>query len=201
MPDPLNITPDFEVAETFMLQTLQQELSSSLTYHGYHHTLDVMQAAVAIAATEHLSAEETGLLRVAVAFHDAGFIHTYKNHEARSCELAKEFLPAFGFTKKQIDCICSMVMATKIPQLPKTKLEYIICDADLDYLGREDVIPIAETLYKELNIHIKPMDEKTWDEVQIAFLKSHHYHTAYATKHRQQNKIAYLNSLMEKWKD
>lgn len=201
MPEPLNITPDFELAETFMLQTLQQELSSSLTYHGYHHTLDVMQAAVTIAETEQLSAEETGLLRVAVAFHDAGFIHTYKNHEERSCELVKEFLPAFGFTKSQIDNVCSMVMATKIPQLPKTKLEYIICDADLDYLGREDVEPIAETLHQELNIHIKPMDEKTWDEIQIAFLKSHHYHTAYAIAHRQQNKLMYLNSLIEKWKD
>jgi uncharacterized protein len=193
--------PDFEVAETFMLQTLQQELSSSLTYHGYHHTLDVMQAAQAIAEEEQLTREETGLLRVAVAYHDSGFIHTYRNHELRGCELAREFLPAFGFTKTQIDSICSMIMATKIPQSPKTKLEYIICDADLDYLGREDVLSIANTLYKELNLHIKPMDEKTWDEVQIAFLKSHHYYTTYSVKNRKINKQDYLDSLISKWEE
>jgi exopolyphosphatase/pppGpp-phosphohydrolase len=193
--------PDFELAETFMLQTLQQELSSSLSYHGYHHTLDVMQAAQIIAEEEHLTREETGLLRVAVAFHDAGFIHTYRNHELRGCELAREFLPAFGFTKTQIDSICSMIMSTKIPQTPKTKLEYIICDADLDYLGREDVLPIADTLYKELNLHFQPIDEKAWDEIQIAFLKAHRYNTAYAIKNRKQNKLNYLESLINKWKE
>lgn len=193
--------PNFEKAVMFMLETLRQELSSSLAYHGYHHTLDVMEAAMTIAQEEGITDEEKGLLRVAIAYHDSGFIHTYKLHEKKGCELAKEFLPAFAFNNEQIQTVCNMILATKIPQSPKTKLEYILCDADLDYLGREDVQTIAATLHKELNLHITPLDEKDWDEVQIAFLKSHHYHTAYAIKHRQQNKVAYLNSLMEKWKD
>ena len=35
--------------------------------------------------------------------------------------------------------------ATKIPQTPLTKLEEIICDADLDYLGREDFFEISRS--------------------------------------------------------
>lgn len=200
MTSPKKIAPDFEKAEAFILETLQQELSSSLTYHGYHHTMDVMQAAMVIADEEHITDEERSLLRVGIAYHDSGFIHTYKLHEEKSCELAKEFLPAFGFTDLQIETVCNMILATKIPQSPKTKLECIICDADLDYLGREDVQAIAATLHKELNLHTGSMDEKRWDEVQIHFLRHHHYYTTYSLTHRKQNKQAYLEELMNKWR-
>ena len=37
--------------------------------------------------------------------------------------------------KKDIEIICGIIMATKIPQRPKNYLEEIICDADLNYLG------------------------------------------------------------------
>ena len=49
--------------------------------------------------------------------------------------MAKEELPKFGLSEKDIELICGMIMATKIPQNPKTKLEKIIADADLEYLG------------------------------------------------------------------
>ena len=114
---------DYQKAEAFILDCLQKELSTDLTYHGYHHTLDVMDAAMHIAAQENLSAHEINLLRVAVAFHDSGFIYTHKNHEEKGCQLAKEYLPGFHFTAEQTAAICLMIMATKIPQHPKTKLE------------------------------------------------------------------------------
>lgn len=190
---------DYQKAEAFILDCLQKELSTDLTYHGYHHTIDVMDAAMNIAAHENLSGDETALLRVAVAFHDSGFIYTRTDHEEKGCQLAKEHLPGFHFTTEQIEKICSMIMATKIPQQPKTKLECILCDADLDYLGREDAETIANTLLREQQLHAKNIDEKNWDEMQIAFLKNHHYNTAYSQQHRNANKQAYLQSLLRKW--
>ncbi|MFT3681971.1 MAG: HD domain-containing protein [Ferruginibacter sp.] len=193
------IEPDFKKAEAFILDSLKNELSSDLHYHGVHHTIDVMDAAMKIAAFEKLPAANTAILRIAVAFHDAGFIYTYQGHEEKGCEMAREFLPAFGFNKNQIDLICSMIMATKIPQNAKTILEKIICDADLDYLGRDDVQDIAQTLYEELKLHSKVKDERSWDETQIHFLRNHHYHTAYSAKYRSGNKHAYLEALVKKW--
>lgn len=190
---------DYQKAEEFMLDCLQKELSTDLAYHGSHHTLDVMNAAMKIAAHENLSADEMALLRVAVAFHDSGFIYSHKNHEEKGCDLAKEYLPGFHFTPEQIALVCSMIRATKIPQQPRTKLEQIICDADLDYLGREDVQAIAQTLFTEQLIRSKNIDEKSWDEMQIAFLKDHHYHTPYSLKHRDANKQSYLQRLLHKW--
>lgn len=182
-----------------MLSCLQKDLSTDLTYHGYHHTLDVMNAAMHIVTEENLLAEEIALLRVAVAFHDSGFIYSRKNHEEKGCWLAEEYLPGFHFTAEQTAGICSMIMATKIPQQPKTKLESIICDADLDYLGREDAVSVAQTLYLEQKLHSKDLDEKTWDEIQIEFLRTHHYHTSYSKNHREAGKQAYLQMLLNKW--
>jgi predicted metal-dependent HD superfamily phosphohydrolase len=190
--------PDFDKAEKFILDRLKKELPSTLFYHGAHHTPDVMNAAMQIAETEKLTPEEISLLRVAIAFHDAGFIYVYRDHEEKGCEMAKESLPAFGFSQKQIDIICGMIMATKIPQRPHNRLEEIIGDADLDYLGRNDVHPIAQTLFDELKIHASLTDEKKWNDIQIDFLKNHKFHTAYSNKLRKPGKEKYLGELLLK---
>jgi predicted metal-dependent HD superfamily phosphohydrolase len=197
MDNTITTIPEFAKAEAFMLNMLEQQLSASLHYHGIHHTLDVMQAAMTIANDEVLTDTEMSLLRVAISFHDSGFLQTYSSHETMGCELAHTYLPDFGFSAAQIDTICAMIMATKIPQSPKTLLENIICDADLDYLGRADVLPIATTLFTELNLHRPPITEQTWNQIQIAFLQSHNYQTAYALQHRKANKEKYLAYLLE----
>jgi uncharacterized protein len=192
--------PDYASAENDILSRLEQELTSSLVYHGYHHTLDVMQAAMQIADEEKISEEEKMLLRIAVAFHDSGFIYVYKDHEEKGCEMAKETLPSYGFSEEQINIICGMIRATKIPQQPKNKLEKIIADADIDYLGREDVVPIAKSLFTELKLHANLNDEKLWNEIQVNFLKNHQYHTDYSLKVRAPKKQEYLDQLKEKKK-
>jgi len=193
--------PDFKGAENFIITRLKNELSPSLTYHGPHHTSDVLNAAIKIGQIENLTPEEMGLLKVAVAFHDAGFIYVYKDHEEKGCEMAKEILPSFGFSEKQIEIICGMIMATKIPQNPKNKLEEIIGDADLDYLGRNDAYPIAQSLFDELKVHANLTDEKKWNDIQIGFLKNHEYHTSYSRRLRKPRKQKYLEELLKNTRD
>lgn len=197
MPSAKTITADFEKAESYILDRLQNELAPTLFYHGYHHTLDVIEAAIQIADAENISEEEKTLLRIAAAFHDAGFIYAYNNNEAIACEIVQKELPRFGFNEQQIEMICGMIMATQIPQQPKNKLEEIICDADLDYFGREDVYNIAKTLFIESKIYNDMVDEKEWNKRQINFLKNHHYHTDYSRQTREQKKQEYLNTLLK----
>lgn len=189
--------PDFKGAENFIITRLNNELSPTLTYHGPHHTADVMNAAMQIVQTENLMAEEISLLRLGAAFHDAGFIYVYKDHEEKGCDMAKEILPSFGFSEKQIEIICGLIMATKIPQTPKNKLEEIICDADLDYLGRDDAYAIAQSLFDELKVHADLTDEKKWNDIQISFLKNHEYHTGYSRRLRKPGKQKYLEELLK----
>ena len=42
----------------------------------------------------------------------------------------------------------------------------ILCDADLDYLGRDDFEPIAATLYEELKVRDMVEDIPAWDGLE-----------------------------------
>ncbi len=183
-------------AEAFILGKLRTELSDTLYYHSSDHTLDVAEAAGRIAQAEGITDEETlTLLRTAALFHDAGFITTYKGHEAESSRMAHEFLPQFGYEPRQIVLISGMIAATKIPQSPKNKLEEILADADLDYLGRPDYEPIAYSLYREMRARDLVSGEGAWNQIQMEFIEKHSYWTEYSRTVRQPAKYYHLRRL------
>ncbi|MBI1289393.1 MAG: HD domain-containing protein [Flavobacteriales bacterium] len=178
-----------------ILDRLEQELPEHLTYHGHHHTLDVMEATERIAKAEGISGELLNLLLVASAYHDSGFLYDHREHEKRGCEIAKDVLPEFGFSEEQIEAVCKMIMATKVPQDPKNELSKILCDADLDYLGRDDFEQIGSTLFKELQALGVVETVETWNRIQLGFLQQHSYHTEYGRKYRQQPKQQHLEKI------
>lgn len=186
---------DCHRAETYVLQKLRAHLSPTLYYHGLHHTLDVVQQAQALAEGEGITDPEAlALLRTAAHYHDAGFLTTYQGHEAAGCNLAREVLPSMDYSPAQIELICHLIMATRLPQSPADSLlAKILCDADLDYLGRPaDFWPISQTLRKELEAQGSTVDDRTWNEGQVKFLSAHHYWTATAAARREAAKQARL---------
>lgn len=187
--------PDYTGSEKFIFDKISGELPENLTYHGVHHTLDVLEAAMRIAEAEKLGMEEVKLLRVAVFLHDAGFVQVYKGHEEVGCKMARGILPSFGFTGELVGQVCGMIMATKLPQQPLTAAERVIADADLDYLGRSDFYTIGSTLFKEFKIYLGIKDEEEWNRVQINFLRAHRYHTAYSEQLRAPEKEKRLREL------
>lgn len=188
---------DHEGAINHILNRLSTELPKHLTYHGKHHTDDVMQSVVIIGKHHSISKTELNLLRVAAAYHDSGFIYGHESHEAKGCEIAKETLPKFGFTNGQIEEICKMIMATKVPQQPNGTLSDVLCDADLDYLGRDDFEEIAASLFKELKYSGIVENEMQWNRIQIGFLQNHTYHTDFGKEIRQPQKEIHLNRLKD----
>lgn len=183
-----------------MVERLSKDLSSKLHYHGVHHTLDVLKVCEESAQRESLSESEIILLCTAAVMHDSGFLNGIQEHEKEGVAIAKTLLPDFGYSEKDIDAIAGMIMATKIPQQPTSKLEQIICDADLDYLGRDDFYLIGNKLYRELEELGVVNNEKDWDALQIKFLSSHTYHTDFSLSEREPRKQEKLNALKEKWK-
>jgi uncharacterized membrane-anchored protein YitT (DUF2179 family)/HD superfamily phosphodiesterase len=169
-------------AISFILDKLAHELNSSLTYHNMGHTERVMQHVSLIAEQEGIVRHERDLLLVAAAFHDAGFIEVYNGHEEVSCKYAREFLPNFDFEANEIDAICELIMATKIPQTPKSFLGEILCDADLYYLGTSDYGVIAERLFEEFLQEDILHDKNHWQKTQTNFLQNHRYFTETAKK-------------------
>ncbi len=171
-----------------MLDILKQELPPELSYHSYEHTLDVLHAAEQIAKGENVSLDEMLLLKTAAVFHDMGYIHSRENHEQKSCSIARKILSSEGIKAEAIEKICELILATQVPQKPKDKLGQIICDADLDYLGRDDYFPISQNVFKEFKYFGLLNDENEWKKMQIKFLESHKYFTKTANNLRNSKK-------------
>ena len=90
---------------SMMMEKLKAELPGNLAYHNLEHILDVLQAAITLAELEKLTEKETDLLKVAVLFHDSGYINTVAHHEEVGSDLAGELLPDFGYDENEIQQI------------------------------------------------------------------------------------------------
>ena len=186
---------NFKALNSFFSPKLQDEIPRDLYYHNYSHIMDVMDAAERIAGQEGVDDDELVLLKTAVLFHDSGFISGTSDHELVSCELAREYLPKFQYSVEQIERICGMIQATKLPQNPQNHLEQIICDADLDYLGRSDFWEIGGKLFKELKGLGLIGNETIWNQRQVSFLEMHQYFTNTAKSMRKAKKEANLEEV------
>lgn len=188
----------YELTKEFILGKIERELSPTLTYHSINHVIDVLTAATYLAKAENISEAETELLKVAVLFHDSGFIVSSEKHEEQGCEYAKKFLPDFGYNEQEITEICKIIMATKFPHKPESHLQQIICDADLDYLGREDFYTIGDLLFQELKSKNAVADFNEWNKMQIKFLEAHTYFTKSAKALRRESKLRHIEEIKGK---
>lgn len=190
----------FTDLQEIILDKLERELPEYLFYHNYKHTIDVVNQAELIGYGEGVDDQSILLLMTAALFHDSGHVIGYDNHEYFGTQIAREYLPKYNYTEEQIDKICEIIMATKLPPTPKNLNEKIICDSDLDYLGRSDFIPVSNTLYKELKAQNKIGTLNDWNKLQVKFLSKHQFFTATANRLREVNKqkqIDRLSNLIE----
>jgi predicted metal-dependent HD superfamily phosphohydrolase len=176
-----------------------KNLEPKLTYHNLAHTKDVMKQVERIAIGEQIAEKnDILLLKVAALFHDSGFLETYKHHEEKSVEFMLRNLVEGDLTETEIDRVKGMIMATKIPQSPANALEQIICDADLDYLGRDDFEKIANGLKEEFLVYGVIKTEADWDPLQIKFFEMHSYFTQTCRNDRAPKKKVHLDQLKAK---
>jgi adenylate cyclase len=178
----------FTDIQEIILDKLEMDLPGYLFYHNVKHTVDVVTEVELIGWAEGCSDEEILLLKTAGLFHDVGHVVAYDNHEYHGTQIAREMLPQFNYTTDQIEKICSLIMSTKLPPKPTNLLENIMCDADLDYLGRSDFIPVSNTLYEELKAQNKIGSLNDWNKIQVKFISGHQYFTKTARGLREVNK-------------
>lgn len=178
-----------------ILDKLEKELPKYIHYHNFKHTIDVVNQVELIGYGEGVDDEDILMLKTAGLFHDTGMIIDCDNHEYYGTQIARENLPKWHYSPEQIEKICTLIMATKLPPKPATLLEKIMCDADLDYLGRTDFIPVSNALYQELRergINISILD---WNRNQVKFLSGHQYFTNTALSLRMVGKEYQIDRL------
>ncbi|NOQ91871.1 MAG: HD domain-containing protein [Flavobacteriaceae bacterium] len=179
------------------IEILNSKLSQKLYYHGIHHTHDVLHVINQFIKREKIDTHTAKLLRIGTLYHDIGFSISNVEHEKLGCEIAEKYMIEYGFNKKDIETVKGLIIATRIPQTPKNYLEKIICDADLDYLGRNDFYPISNQLFKELQSFSIINDADEWNKIQIQFLENHQYHTEFSQKNRQPKKEKRIEELKQ----
>ena len=152
--------PDIEGAVRYALGRLERELPPELTYHSLAHTRDgrASRDPAARGCLWGSTRARQACSRSAAAFHDIGFVHGTQEHERTGAEIAAQVLPGFGFTSEQVAAVQGMILATRLPQSPRSSLEEILADADLDNLGRPDGLAWSRRLRAELGAHGKSFD-------------------------------------------
>ncbi len=190
--------PDFAAARAYALNRLESDVPAKFCYHDIVHTRDgVLPAAVRLAGMCGVDSADLLLLKTAALFHDLGFVQQAQGHEAISAEIAGSVLGEMGYSAEQIHTIQQTIRATALPQSPTTLLGKILCDADLDVLGRDDFLARNLLLYAELNLRGQAGDLRDWFINQYHFLTIHTYHTAAAHTLHDAGKQRNIERLMD----
>jgi uncharacterized protein len=180
---------NFLGAKNYIFNRLQKELSPNLYFHSLDHSLDVLRSACRLNCMEGLNETDSILIETAAIYHDSGMITTYLDHETASAKLAREVLPQFEYLPQEIEIIESLIMVTTMPQSANTKLEKVICDADLDALGREDFFITSFQLQLEWKLYgILNSTLAEWIRFEIDFMEKHNYYTSSAINLREVQK-------------
>ena len=184
-------------AKEFASTYLDKKVNKLFVYHTLDHTSEVLRCAETIANQYNISDDDKFALMLAVWFHDTGYSEGVPmGHEEKSQSIAEEFLTQHKVEDQIINKVKNCIMATKMPQTPTNDIQRIICDADLDYLGRDDFFEIGDTLRREF-LHYKIVsDNNTWEKLQLKFLQNHKYHTKASQKQREPFKQQNLSKLL-----
>jgi exopolyphosphatase/pppGpp-phosphohydrolase len=189
---------DFIGAKDYILERLYNELDKKLCYHNLTHTLDVHQAVVRLSHLENIPHHIGVLLETAAFYHDSGMLVRYADHENYSITIVNEKLPLFGYNKEEIEEVSNLIRVTSLPQKALEQAEKIICDADLDCLGRDDFLVQSFNLRLEWkNFNIRQTSLSEWFSFELQFLEQHSYYTASAMALRNDQKMRNLKEIKD----
>jgi uncharacterized protein len=91
------------------------------------------------------------------------------------------------------------ILATQMAQQPKNKVEQIICDADLLYLGTANFTEGSNQLREEwANTINKIYTDREWYQLNIQFLKNHRFHLKYSRERFDTGKATNVKKLLGK---
>jgi predicted metal-dependent HD superfamily phosphohydrolase len=199
-------TPRLKIVEQYIRELFRDELPSGIKYHNADHTLHPTRGIVAvanrIAVAENIPEHDRELLIAAAYFHDTGYIREYEKNEPIAARMAGRILKLIGYEPLDIKKIQGMILATDLECEPKTHLEKILCDADLDHLGRNDFLELDEKLREGRNARgVDVSDDEKWYKGTLDLMRKHQYYTETQKMKRNKSKQKNLQNLEKKLKD
>ncbi len=189
-------------AENYVREKFNQADTKRLAYHNMRHIEAVVNATREIAEHSNVSEKEKEILLLAAWLHDIGYLIKGNGHEEEGRKSAEEFLTERNYPEEDIVTVGECIMATRMPQMPRNKLEEIICDADLIHLADPEYVRKSQNLRLEWQQrHNHQVTDNEWFSSSEKFLNQHTFFTPYARqayeKTVQQN-LEEVNRLRQK---
>lgn len=191
-----------EKAECFVSEILEKELNPKFLYHNLRHTQRVVKSTKELLNFYNLDDAEVEKLLLTAWFHDTGYTKSTENHEEASCKIATSFLEDNNYDTKDIEQICTCIMATKRYHEPTNLHEEIIRDADASHFAQKSYWETTDFLKEELKeLGIAKYSNKEWRDENIKmFRNEHQFYTDYAKDNWEENKERNLKLLVKEKK-
>jgi predicted metal-dependent HD superfamily phosphohydrolase len=188
-------------SQAYAENLFQHTAFENRAFHNLQHTLDVVKAAEEVGLQSAMSEDELESVIIAAWLHDVGYVDGAQDHELKASVKAKELLALWGAPYKKIMEVTEAIMATKVPQQPKSLIGKVLCDADLYHLSTDQCQRKSDKLREEWELVMnKTMTEEEWVQSNVEFMENHHYHTPYGQAVLQQGKKKNIKKLRKLFK-
>jgi predicted metal-dependent HD superfamily phosphohydrolase len=196
-------TPRLKVVDQYIRELFKDELPDGIKFHDADHTLHptrgVVSVANRIAISENVSENERELIIAAAYFHDTGYIREYDKNEPIAARTAGRILKIIGYNPDEIEKVQKMILSTDLDREPTTLIEKILCDADLDNLGRDDFFKLDGKLREGRRIRgLDVSDDAKWYRGTLSVMKNHRYYTESQKKVREKGKRKNIEKLLNR---
>ena len=198
-------TRRLKVVDQYIRELFREELPAGIKYHDANHTLHPDRGVVAVANNlaifENIPKHDRELLIAAAYFHDTGYIREYEKNEPIAARMAGRILKLIGYKPNEIKKIQKMILSTDFEIEPKTHNEKILCDADLDNLGRKDFFKLDGRLREGRRARgVDVSDDAKWYRGTLKIIKKHQYYTNSQKMMREEGKQKNIKKLLKKLK-
>jgi len=176
------------------------KLPESLHFHRPEYARRVYNQSFLLCRSEEIEQEGRLLARTSALMLFTGLSQNYHNFENRSAVICREILPDYSYSENQIDQICNLILATKKPFIPKNRLEKILIDARMEYIGRPDYTNQAKLLFKELIEAGSKINGQQFKKQQQELLFDFDFYTTAAQRLREVSGNDQMTTLeQERW--
>jgi class 3 adenylate cyclase len=186
--------------EELIFNEVLKDLPKSLHFHNLEYARKLYTQSFLLCRSEEIEQEDRLLVRTAALMLFTGLTQAYQNFENRSTVICRELLPGFSYSETQIDQISNLILATKMPFSPNNRLETILIDARMEYIGRPDYTDLIKRLYQELREAGSKINGQQFKKQQLELLYSFEYNTLAAKRLREVSGPKQMTTLeQERW--
>jgi adenylate cyclase len=186
--------------EVKIFDDILTKLPESLHFHSLNYARKVYNQSMLLCRSEEIEQEDTLLVKTAALMLFTGLTQEYQNFENRSLVICREILPDFNYSDKQIDQICNLILSTKKPVHPMNRLEKILIDSRMEFIGRPDYTHLIKKLFQELKEAGSKINGQQFKKQQLELLFDFQYYTVAANRLREVSGTDQMSNLeQERW--